>query len=437
LRISSLVYPSSDSSPLLFTMFCKASLITVALALVAAASPIVQEEGIRIALPKRSSLTKADGTFDHDKFIIESAKTLNKHRQNLINLEANRGREAFNPGAEIKELIELPEHLAKRQSEALTDQNQDEEWTGSVSIGSNSQKFVIDFDTGSSDLWVPNSAKCSGCGSKHTYNSKNSKTSKSQSGTFKIEYGDKSTVSGPIFEDDVTVAGVKSTGQTFSAVTTLSSLFNDDPLDGILGLAFQSISNLNAAPFFQNAFSEGAVPKNAFSFKLASSGSSLYLGGSDSKLYSGSIEYHPVADSGFWQAKGAKAIVNGKTVGTGFDTVIDSGTTIMYGPPAAVKKFYAGVSGSKLYDSEQGIYTFPCNSVPTVAFSWGGKSWSISSDNFNLGPVTQGSSSCVGALSGQDPGLGSTVWVLGDSFMKNVYTTFDFSQNAVGFATLK
>lgn len=47
----------------------------------------------------------------------------------------------------------------------------------------------------------------------------------------------------------VTVAGVKSTGQTFAAVTKMSSLFNDDALDGILGLAFQDISNLNAVRF--------------------------------------------------------------------------------------------------------------------------------------------------------------------------------------------
>lgn len=134
--------------------------------------------------------------------LIRILVALSKHRQNLINLESNRGREAFNAGAEIKEVAVLPEHLAKRQSsEPLTDQNQDTEWTGSVSIGSNNQKFVIDFDTGSSDLWVPNSSRCTGCSGKHTYSSTASSTSKSQSGTFSIQYGDGSTVSGPIFKD--------------------------------------------------------------------------------------------------------------------------------------------------------------------------------------------------------------------------------------------
>ena len=55
--------------------------------------------------------------------------------------------------------------------------------------------------------------------------------------------------------------------------------------------------------------------------------------------------------------------------------------------------------------------------------------------SFNLG--TAGSDSqCVGALAGQDLGLGDNVWLLGDSFMKNVYTAFSFDKSAVGFAAL-
>ncbi|KAI0792846.1 acid protease [Abortiporus biennis] len=421
-------------------MFCKATLVTVALALIAAANPIVQpeERGIRIPLEKRSTLTKSDGTFDHEKAIRETYKTRNKHRTNLINLEKNVGREAlaFIEGAEIKPLAVLPDSLKKRQNEALTDQEDDLEWTGAITIGSNNQPFVIDFDTGSSDLWVPSASKCSGCSGKHLYTASASTTSQKQSGTFSIEYGDGSTVSGPIYKDTVKVAGVTVSQQTFSPVTSLSSLFADDPTDGILGLAFSSISNLGASPFFNSAFSQGVVSSDVFGFKLASSGSELYLGGTDTSLYTGSIEYHSVKNTGFWQASSASISVGTKKVVTGFDTIIDSGTTIMYGPPSAVKTFYAAISGSKVYDSANGYYSFPCNTPPTVSFSWGGKTFTVSTANFNLGQTSSGSSSCVGALAGQDLGLGSNVWLLGDSFMKNVYTAFNFGTNQVGFASL-
>ena len=180
-----------------------------------------------------------------------------------MNLQKNVG--TLKKGAQIKPLASLPNRLTKRQSESLTDEDDDEEWAGTISIGTPSQSFLIDFDTGSSDLWVPSSSCTSStCSSKDTYDASASSTSEEESGTFSIEYGDGSTVSGPIYTDTgahwfcvhpayigscdgiclVDVAGVSVTSQYFSSVTTLSSSFSDDPADGILGLAYPAISNL-------------------------------------------------------------------------------------------------------------------------------------------------------------------------------------------------
>ena len=59
--------------------------------------------------------------------------------------------------------------------------------------------------------------------------------------------------------------------------------------------------------------------------------------------------------------------------------------------------------------------------------------------SFNLGLVEEGSSDCVGSILGDDLGFGDqeTVWLVGDSFMKNVYSVFSVDKNAVGFAALK
>jgi cathepsin D len=59
--------------------------------MLAAATPLVQQPRGAIALPKRSTLTKADGTFDYDKAVAQGVATQNKHRQNLINLKSNTG----------------------------------------------------------------------------------------------------------------------------------------------------------------------------------------------------------------------------------------------------------------------------------------------------------------------------------------------------------
>ena len=55
-------------------MFCKATLVTAALALMAAASPLAQEDGTVISLAKRGSLTNADGTFNHEKAVLHNIK---------------------------------------------------------------------------------------------------------------------------------------------------------------------------------------------------------------------------------------------------------------------------------------------------------------------------------------------------------------------------
>ncbi|KAH9935592.1 protease [Fomitopsis serialis] len=420
-------------------MFRKAALIsTVFLAVLSCATPFERRTGTSIPFAKRSGLTAEDGVFDHEAAIQSTINTHNKHRQNMINLQ-NNDPDSMNEGAEVRplRLYNATTHHQKRQKEPTTDEESDLEWAGYISIGTPAQKFLIDFDTGSSDLWVPSSSCTSSvCTSKDKYTAGSSSTSAQKSGTFTINYGDGSSVSGPVYTDTVTVAGIKSTAQYFSPVTTLSSSFSGDPIDGILGMAYQSISSLRQPPFVNQAKTQGSITSAAFGMKLASSGSELYIGGTDTSLYKGSPEYHTVTGSGYWQISGAKTMINNKAVNTGFQTIIDSGTTIMYGPPSAVQQFYKSIPGASVYDSQNGYYQFPCNKVPTVAFSWGGKSWTVSAANFNLGKVSSKSSNCVGALAGQDLGLGSNVWLLGDSFMKNVYTVFSFDQNAVGFASL-
>ena len=86
--------------------------------------------------------------------------------------------------------------------------------------------------------------------------------------------------------------------QTLGAATKYSSALsvkNFRP-DGLLGMGFQSISAYNATPVFKNLVSEGQTDQPVFSFKLATSGSELYLGGANSALYTGDFSYTPVTN---------------------------------------------------------------------------------------------------------------------------------------------
>ncbi|KAI0743533.1 acid protease [Daedaleopsis nitida] len=417
-------------------MFIKSNLVALALALTASATPLLEGVGTPITLEKRVGLSTSSGFLDHAKAAKQVVRDRNKHRRNLMNLKRNVGAEFMNKGAHIPPIANLTNSHHKRQSEQLTDYENDSYWAGSITIGSDKQSFLVDFDTGSSDLWVP-SSKCKGssCKSKKEYNAASSSTAAHKPGTFTIEYGDGSKVSGPVYTDTVTVAGVTAHNQYFSPVTSVSSYFADGEKDGVLGLAFPEISNLHQSPFLTTAKAQGAVKAGVFAFKLDASGSELYLGGTNPKLYKGAIEYHPVVGAGFWQIGGMEVENGDQVIASGAQAIVDSGTSIIYGPPASVAALYETIPESRVYDSANGLYEFPCAAVPAdFGFSWGGKTWTIEPVNFILGRV---GNMCVGAVAGVDLGLGDGVWLLGDSFMKNVYSVFSFDKKAVGFAQLK
>lgn len=108
--------------------------------------------------------------------------------------------------------------LTKRQSgEAqLINQQDGLLWSGALAIGSNKQQFNVNFDTGSSDFWVADQSINNGHA---TFNCAASTTCKGAGSSFRVTYGDSSSVGGPVYTDNVVVAGLTSIGQGFSAAT--------------------------------------------------------------------------------------------------------------------------------------------------------------------------------------------------------------------------
>ena len=75
-----------------------------------------------------------------------------------------------------------------------------------------------------------------------------------------------------------------------------------------------------------------------------------------------------------------------------------------------------------------------CSTTVNVAISFGGQSWSISPVDFSMAQISNGQ--CVGSifvLTGSSDGPG---WVVGDTFLKNVYSVFRANPPSIGFAAL-
>jgi cathepsin D len=116
---------------------------------------------------------------------------------------------------------------------------------------------------------------------------------------------------------------------------------------------------------------------------------------------------------------------------------IDTGTTLIGGPTADVDTFYQQIGGVP-NPQTPGYYVYPCSPPPQVSFSFGGQNWSISPDDFLLSQVDE--RTCVGSIFAVDlDPINPTFepnWIVGDTFLKNVYSIFRSSPPSVGFAQL-
>jgi cathepsin D len=75
--------------------------------------------------------------------------------------------------------------------------------------------------------------------------------------------------------------------------------------------------------FIKTAFLQSQIKENAFSFKLARRHASLFIGGSDKSLYTGTLEYHKVNDASEWQIPGTQLLVGSTIVVPSFVANMD------------------------------------------------------------------------------------------------------------------
>ena len=313
-------------------------------------------------------------------------------------------------------------------------------WYGNVSVGTPPKPFSVLFDTGSSDMFLAGPTCGATCAGHAIYDPAQSSSSASTGKNFSLAYGGGATVKGAQYTDTVSIAGLSATNQTLGAATMYSPQLGIDtfPADGLLGMAFPAISNFPANPVFATLVAESQAAQAVVGFKLAQTGAGpeMYVGGTNAALYTGQFTYVPLEDKAWWQIKvdaiDARASGGNATLQT-LHAIVDTGTTLIIGDPAEVDRFYTSLGARNATEFGQGFYAFPCNAVPDVSITLGGTQFAISKESFNFGPVSEGSSDCVGGIIGQ---AGAPFWILGAVFLQNVYAAFDYGNAQVGFAQL-
>lgn len=188
-------------------------------------------------------------------------------------------------------------------------------------------------------------------------------------------------------------------------------------------------------------FAQGVILSDSFSLKLAATGSELEVGGTDTALYNAPLNYIGVVvptgavARGFWQVIMDSVTVGGKAVRglVNLQAIFDSGSSFIYTSSRLADMVYKNIDGSERIPNTS-YYSYPCSTSPAVSLTFNGRSYPITPALFNAGSVTNQAGRCVGAIAG---GFSSdSYWIIGDAFLQGYYTSYDFTNNRVGIATL-
>jgi cathepsin D len=318
-------------------------------------------------------------------------------------------------------------------SAALDQDGEDFSYFSVVEVGSQKKEMWLALDTGSPSSWVFSSA-CTDkvCTTHHTFDKSASSSYVSNSSTFSVGYGS-GNVKGDLGQDVFTLAGMDVTF-SFGTATFANDTFSNYPLDGILGLGRSGTGGWTIPSFMDVVAKNKYITSNIVGFSLSRASDNkkdgeVNFGTVDTTKFDGNISY-TATNSDAWTIPMDEVYVNGQALGlTNRAATIDTGTTYILIPPADAKTLFARIPGA----SQSGEnYIIPCDSTATLELSFSGIKYSILPDDY-IGASSTGG--CVSTIVGHQSS-GANDWLVGDVFLKNVYSVFDFDNGQIGFGTL-
>lgn len=259
--------------------------------------------------------------------------------------------------------------------------------------------------------------------------------------------------------------------------------------NGILGMGYPSLTQANSQgegtynPFVFNLASQGVIKEPIFSIFLNSVSQTgwageIIFGGIDNTKFNGDLTYLPVASltsksSGLFGNNNANYyywMVYGQGLGvtnsnTGHNPrwrlrevgayILDTGTTLTYLPTTVATEVVTAIAGKGKFalDRQSGVFLVDCATAKSSArfelhLSQSSKTstnpliLSVPASELVI-PVDSNSAStakaCMFGIApvGGSGGIGSNMYLIGDSVLRSAYMVFDMGQNRVGLAANK
>ncbi|KAK0422184.1 hypothetical protein QR680_007418 [Steinernema hermaphroditum] len=347
-------------------------------------------------------------------------------------------------------------------------------YVGNITVGSPPQQFVVVLDTGSANLWIPDASCgqkradvdcpsycsqpsvcefacdrscCSGdvCSKKHRFDSSKSSSYRPNSDFWSIAYGTGSA-SGFLGEDTVAFGSV-GTQQlvvpktTFGQATAMAKFFGgSSPLDGILGLAFQSLAVNDITPPLVNAINQNLLDKPLFTVWMEGRGNNDNVFGSvftygavDTERCESEVVYQRLSSATYYQFRMDAVSAGSFSSEQGWEVISDTGTSFVGGPRHIIDEIAKSVGAT--YKPELRSYFIDCKAKPEdIVLSIGGKKYPIRAKNYI---INVGDGTCEIGFFAMDSGGFGPAWILGDTFIREYCQIHDMGEKRIGFAKAK
>ena len=309
----------------------------------------------------------------------------------------------------------------------------DYSYFSSVQLGSDKKEMWLLIDTGSPSTWVFGSdCKSQACLKHDTFGKENSKTLNITTDTWSVNYGS-GDVSGVVAHDQFTLAGYK-VDIGFGLANVASNEFLTYPMDGILGLGRAIANKMGTSPLMEVIAKGKLLKNNVLGVHLSRSADGeadgqITFGAADKSKFKGDLSYtNTLSADGMWEISCEGAAVDGKDLGLkGKTAIIDTGTSYVLLPPGDAKVLHGKIAGSV---NTGETYSLPCDTKVKLEFTFSGVTYEISPKDY-VGLAAKDGKMCASNIVGHQS-FGPDTWLLGDVFLKNVYTVFDFDKDRIG-----
>ncbi|OMJ83583.1 hypothetical protein SteCoe_15430 [Stentor coeruleus] len=307
-----------------------------------------------------------------------------------------------------------------------------------LNVGSEMQPLQVYLSTFSSVTYFELFQTC-----QRGFNSELSKSYSTTNITMTSDYI-KQNISGTVAVDIISVSEMPEGLHKQNLLASNSCSLDQGPLVGALGLGYSQGNSQGKYSLLQQYFSQGLIYNEAFSLYLdnietnqTSKNSKLIIGGWNLDDYAKDpnkgFTYHIVPKQ---NAHWSLMLKNIYFVGAGY--FVDSPATIdivypgILIPQPLIGQIYRIVNSTKTCFVAK--YSLMCdcsikNDITDITFTIDNSNYTISKDKF----VIENSGACSVLIS-ESP---TPSWLLGQVFVKNFYTIWNFGNNSIGFAELK